>query len=325
MQTMTVRPPEPPRSTSEEDALQPFRITPRVLSILSAVAHFGVMTAHQIARLDGGSRQKITRILQRCSGERGLLKRVGAARDASLTSFFDTRPKPYAITAKGARCLADAGMPINARPNKTEVLLQHNIEVAEIMAFGFHAAATAHGALRLIDHHDLLPLMPAPTRQLRKPFCLHTTVRPADFPHLRRLLKEPTEIGVEPDRLFVLALENAGWSFALELDRGTENISARRLRGKATYFRKLLGYYAAWCADKHTEQWGEFAKAFRVLTVTPSDARIRNMINAQQEITRGAAAGLFLYSTPQRIAAHGALGPAWLSATRDGISLLDRE
>ena len=321
---MTVRPLDPPRSPSD-DALQPFRITPRVLSMLAAVGRFGILTSEQIARLDGGSRQKVTRILQRC-GEHGLVKRAGSPQRASFTSFFDTRPRPYALTQKGFRCLAETGMPINARPNKSAVLLQHNVEVAETMAFGFHAAAAAHGALRLIDHHDLLPLMPAATRELRKPFCLRTTVRPADCPHLRRLLKEPVDIGVEPDRLFCLVQpNNTGWAFGLELDRATEDITARRIKGKATIFRKQLGYYHAWRNDKHTEQWGELANAFRVLTVTTTEMRIRNMIETQEEITRGSASGLFLYSTLDRIAARGALGDVWTSGKGDGLSLLQRE
>ena len=321
---MVARPTEPPRSPTEEDALQPFRITPRVLAILSAVGQFGVMTSEQIARLDGGSRQKVTRILQRCV-ELQLLRRPGPNKHVAFTSFFDTRPRPFALTAKGARCLSEAGMPLNAKPSRSAVLLQHNIEVAETMAFGFHAAA-AQGSLRLIDHHDLLPLMPPATRELRKPFCLYTTVQPADFPHLGRLLKEPTEIGVEPDRLFsIVRPDNTGWTRALEIDCANEDITARRIKGKATFFRKQLGYYAAWLADKHTLQCGDFAKSFRVLTVTTSVARIHNMLATQQEITRGSASGLFLYSTAERVNALGALGPAWMSAKRDHLSPLDGE
>jgi hypothetical protein len=47
------------------------------------------------------------------------------------------------------------------------------------------------------------------------------------------------------------------------------------------------------------------------------------MIGVQDYI--GAPAGLILYSTPDRLAHHGALGPAWISAKRTDLSLLDRE
>lgn len=317
---MAVRPIDTDRSHTAHDARQSFRVTPRVCSWLADVGRFGILSSDQIARRDGGSHQKVIRGLQGCV-EHALLKRVGSA-EPSLTSFFDARPRAFALTAKGARCLAALGMPLNAPPNRAEVLIQHSIDCAEAM-FTFDAAIVARGGLRLIDHHDLLPHVSAATRKLPKPFHLRCTVRPADFPHLKRLLKEPIDLGVEPDRLFVLAQsDGSGWSYALELDRGTENISARRLKGKATYFRKLLTYTACWSADMHTQQWGDFCKAFRVLTVTTSDARIRTMIDAQQEI--GAPAGLFLFSTLDRIKQHGALGPVWTSATHDNISLLHR-
>lgn len=315
---MAVHPVDEHRSDTK---LQPFRATPRVCSWLANVGRFGILSSEQIARRDGGSRQKVVRGLQACV-EHGLLKRVGVT-DPSLTPFFDARPRAYALTAKGARCLAEAGIALNAPPNRAEVLIQHGIDTAEAM-FAFDAAVAAHGNLRLIDHHDLVPHMPAATRQFPKPFHLRVLVQPNDFPHLRRVLKHPTDLGVEPDRLFVLAQsDGSGWSYALELDRGTEDISARRLKGKATYFRKLLTYYAAWAVQKHTQQWGDFCKSFRVLSVTTSDTRITNMINAQVEI--GAPAGLFLFTTLQRLNQQGALAPIWRSAASDNISLLDRK
>jgi len=68
----------------------------------------------------------------------------------------------------------------------------------------------------------------------------------------------------------------------------------------------------------HTEQWG--FSSFRILTVTTSTARIANMIAAQREATN-APPGLFLYSTPQLLAQHGALGPAWITSNRENIAL----
>jgi hypothetical protein len=89
---------------------------------------------------------------------------------------------------------------------------------------------------------------------------------------------------------------------------------------KSSFRRKLIGYAQAFDKKKHAEVWG--FQSFRVLTVTTSDARIESMLAAQREAT-DAPAGLFLYSTSERIAAHGALGPAWISAKAEGVSLLD--
>jgi hypothetical protein len=292
-------------------------------SILAAVARYGVLTSEQIARLDGGSRQKIVRFLQHLV-ELKLLRRAARAPDPFLTSFFDARPRAFVVTAKGLRVLAAARMPINVTPKKANVLLAHEIETAECM-FAFNAAVAAHGAVRLIDEPELIGVMPPATQALPKPLRLEAAAYPREFPHLREILKEPTVIGTEPDRLFALATlpENLGWSFALELDRGTEDVTARRIRGRATYTRKVLGYFSAWRDGRHVAQWGDVCKAFRVLVVTTSAARIGNMIAVQDYI--GAPHGLFLYSTPDRLARVGALGPAWSGAKRDGVSLLDRD
>jgi hypothetical protein len=72
--------------------------------------------------------------------------------------------------------------------------------------------------------------------------------------------------------------------------------------------------------DRHREQWG--FQGFRVLTVTPSESRIKGMLTVQRKITNGRAAAMFLYTTPQRLAEHGAFAPIWMSADGDGQRLL---
>jgi hypothetical protein len=309
----------PPSTQIRDDR---FRLTGRVLARLHDNARYGVLTSEQHARLDGGSKQKVVRLLQRCV-ERNLLKRLGLPRDTLLSGFFDARPSCFAVTPRGLRVLSAAGMPIEATPKRSTAILAHDIEVAET-CFLFNAAVAAHGGVRLIDQPELFASMPPATRGLPKPLRLHVKPHARDFPHLRALLKQPTSIGVEPDRLLALALpNNTGWVLSLELDRATEDINARRIKGKATYLRKVLGYYTAWRDGVHIAQWGEMCKAFRVLVVTTTDTRIRNMIAMQEHV--GAPAGLFLYATPDRLKTIGVLGPAWVSAKREGISLIDRE
>src|SRR5262245_12941091 len=104
----------------------------RALAIVSAVARFGILSSQQIAQLDGGSRQKCTRILQRLV-ELKLLRVVDRAPEAFLSSFFDARPRAFAVTSAGLRALADAGMSINVSPKRTNVLLAHEIECAAAM------------------------------------------------------------------------------------------------------------------------------------------------------------------------------------------------
>ena len=110
----------------------------------------------------------------------------------------------------------------------------------------------------------------------------------------------PLNIAVVPDRVFSLALPNSTrHNFALGLDRDTMDIKAKRIAGKPSFRRKLLDYFHAWRERKHTDTWG--FHSFRVLTITTSEKRIANMMAAQHEITNGSAAGLFLYTTPDRL------------------------
>jgi hypothetical protein len=46
------------------------------------------------------------------------------------------------------------------------------------------------------------------------------------------------------------------------------------------------------------------------------------MLAAQAATSGGRLAGMFLYTTPQRLNAHGPFGPAWITSERDDLALL---
>ena len=134
---------------------------------------------------------------------------------------------------------------------------------------------------------------------------------------------KPLTLRVIPDRLFSIRREEKDrWNFALEEDRGTENLTHRskKLTAKTTFAKKCTGYYHAWKQGKHVEAWN--FQNFRCLTITTSDVRIDHMLDVQREVTNDYATGLFLYSTRERIEEHGVLGPAWRSSKEDGITLV---
>ena len=89
------------------------------------------------------------------------------------------------------------------------------------------------------------------------------------------------------------------------------DIKSRQLAGKSSFRRKLLGYYQLWREGLHTRQW-DF-KAFRVLTVTPSEKRIENMIAVQREIVGEQGSNLFLFTTPKRLREKSPLADVWVS------------
>jgi hypothetical protein len=76
--------------------------------MMAAVARYGLLSSEQIARMDGGSRQKCTRFLQQLV-ELKLLRLVQSTPTSLRKSFFDVRPHVFAITQSGLDLLAEAG------------------------------------------------------------------------------------------------------------------------------------------------------------------------------------------------------------------------
>jgi len=305
------RPENPPSS---------FRITQRDVEIVRAVARFGYLTSEQIIRylivLFGPmSHQQVLRRLHILFDSHYLNRPEHQHLQLSSFSHF-----VYGLGREGAHLLARLGDPVDprlqwaAKNSASATHLMHTLETAQTM-LEFERACRSTANLQLLDHAALLPHVPDATRELDHPFRLRVTTQ-HDF--------KKVAINVVPDRVFsiVLAAEQRH-NFCLELDRGTMSVAARRITSKSNYARKILGYYEGWKQQRHRDQWG--FQGFRVLTITPSETRIANMIDAQRDITGNRVAALFLYSTPERIAAKGALGDVWMSSEADGISLLDRK
>ena len=294
----------------------PTRITESDLLLLSALAQFRYLTTHQLARRAGRSEDATAKRLRRLFAS-GFVDRP-IHQHAQLAALLNP-PLVYSLTRKGARELTANGRSLDYRldwtfRDATNTFLAHTLEVADVM-LAFHFAARQAGAPRLVDHHELLPLMPAPTRELRDPFKLSVHIR-HDF--------KPLTLSVVPDRCFSLVYpaENFRHNFCLELDRGQMSVGTKstKLTGKSSIRKKLIAYFHAHQQKKHTDVWG--MQGFRVLTITASETRINHMLEAQREVTNDRAPQLFMYSTPHRITEHGVFGPAWITAQADGVSII---
>jgi hypothetical protein len=312
-----------------------FRLTDRDISIVRAVARWRFMSSDQIIRLlTGLSNDQLAAILaDKPWAFQQVLRRLYLL---SSHHYLDLPPHQvmqlaafapfvYGLGREGARLLAELGDPVDPRlqwttknARATSVFLMHTLETTEVM-LAFELACRARSDLRLIDQPDLLPYFPAATRELDDPFRLRVSVQ-RDFKNV--------PLNVIPDRVFSFAYPNGtGHHFLVEIDRGTMDVGHRSKRlhlvGKSTFKRKQIAYFEAWKQDKHREQWG--FRGFRCITVSPSETRIQNMLEAQRQVTNDTAGGLFLYTTPERLATAGAFGDVWISSESDGISLLDRK
>src|SRR5438132_7819994 len=83
------------------------RITARDIALLQNVARFRLVSAVQLAKLDGGSAQNVSRSLLALF-ENGYVERP-IAQAASRILHTGSRPAIYGLTRKGARLLSDQG------------------------------------------------------------------------------------------------------------------------------------------------------------------------------------------------------------------------
>jgi hypothetical protein len=297
------------------------RITNRVLTILSALATYRFLSTDQLARIDAGSLAYLRQLLRLMLRHGLVLRPPGQAAYLSSWLHQGNTSLTYAITRRGMSVLAQHGRPVDPRldwtfmnSGRSHLFLAHQLGVATFM-LDVRLALPADNSLTLIDHGDLLPLCPSATQSAPYPFRISTTAHIDDKPHT---------ITVIPDRLFRLQAPQHHFNFAYEHDRGSETLrpKSKKLTSKATWFRKCLGYYSAYREDKFRDVWG--FPSLRVLTSTPSEQRLSNMLAVQTAATNDKAHGMFLYTTPKRLKAHGVFGPAWRSVSSDNIRLLER-
>jgi hypothetical protein len=309
--------------TTEKQCEEPFRRTARDTEILEFLARVGTADLHQIVRQTGGSTKNIRHRLK-LMFRHGLIARP-KNQYVTLATFADegNHVLCYGLTRAGATLLATLGKPVNEKLDYTgrnstlmPLTLAHSIEVTEAM-MAFDAACKLH-ALKLLDQHQV-PLPAASRENHQHPFACKVVA-----PITRGNRTIDVDISNVPDRVFSIVFpDETRTNYFLERDRGTMPVGTKRTRliGKSSFRKKQIGYFHFFKQGLHTER---FAMArFRVLTITTSESRIKTMIDAQRELTNNTASGLFLYTTAERIAAHGALGAAWKSADADDISLLD--
>src|SRR5437667_5178142 len=89
------------------------RVTPRDLALLENVARLRLISASQLAALDGGSAQNVSRALL-ALWENGYVERP-EAQAASRFLYEGSRPGIYGLTRKGAALLREHGLDVRRR------------------------------------------------------------------------------------------------------------------------------------------------------------------------------------------------------------------
>jgi hypothetical protein len=281
-----------------------FRITPRDLNLLAAIARFRFLNAEQLQQIDGGSGRGVRNRLL-------LLTRAG---HLVRVPHYVTEARVYGLANRGARLAARAGAAIDLaldwsdKNHCTRFFVAHTVQVADAVLEFLRAFA---GLARIADHADLLAGFPDATQRRRNPFLLHAPMAGFD---------RPLVLPVIPDRLLALTYPDmTTHHFALELDRGTIAVWAHRLAGKSSWRRKVMAYAAVRERRGFAAAWA--CASLRILTVTTSDERIRHLLAAQRRAAPHCPPGFFLYTTLHRLREHGAAGPIWTSSRETCLSI----
>jgi DNA-binding transcriptional ArsR family regulator len=180
------------------EELRPLRITARDIALLQNIARFRLISAAQLARLDGGSAQNVSRALLALF-ENGYVERP-IAQVASRLLHQGSRPAIYGLTRKGARLLRDQGFDfrrglldgIDKERGAGWRFVEHTVSITGFFV-ELEVALRARTDMRLLDRSEILEDAPASKRERQ--------VRVAANIRLDGMFKRNA---VKPDALFGL-------------------------------------------------------------------------------------------------------------------------
>lgn len=306
-----------------------FRLQERDIEIIKHVYKHRFLNSGHVMALLPGSNQVILKRLQ--------LLYHGQYLDRPKEQIINYRagagssPMIYGLGNKGADLLAQAfkiprdkvDWTSKNRDVKT-VFLDHTLLVAQFMVCLELACRQAKG-IKIIEPEEIIAKAPAGTKKKDNPYILRVQA-------IKTVAGEPRQLsfGLVPDKIFGLhfTLESEGQNrayFFLEADRATMPIKRRGL-ARTSYFKKVVGYWAAW-------RNGIFLKTFnfknaRVLTITKTQDRINNMIKANKEVDeRRKGSKMFLFTRISNLNLNNPaiiLDKVWQNGRDDElVSLLD--
>src|SRR4051812_31985259 len=154
------------------DSPRPMRITARDLVILQNIARFRLASSAQLALLDGGSAQNVSRALL-ALWENGYVERP----EAQVASRFlqeGSRPTIYGLTRKGARLLRGQGFDVRRRlldgidkeRGAGWRFVEHTVAISGFFV-ALEVAARNRNDVRILERAEILEDAPRTKRERR--------------------------------------------------------------------------------------------------------------------------------------------------------------
>ena len=296
---------------------RPIRITERDLSLLQNLSHLRLASADQLAALDGGSAQNVSRSLLALWEHAYVERAIGQVQSRLL--YKGSYPTIYGLTRKGAWLLRKHGYEVRRRllyeiDKQRDAgwrFIEHRVEITAFMV-SLQLAARGRTDIAVLDRKEILENAPKTRRDRR--VRLSTKVR---------IDGTLVQHSADPDELFGLRSIESGEDsyFMFELDRGEMPVHRYKSKTQTYYAKKMLIYHEAFKAGVHRRELR--IDNFRVATVTTSPERVAQMIDAQKEMTNGRGSNMFLFIDEASLAESNPLDAVWLTGKGECIKLVD--
>ncbi len=294
-----------------------FRVTPRDLNLLANLARLRLASGEQLAALDGGSGQNVSRSLLVLWEHEYVERLLGQVEKRVL--YKGSFPLIYGLTRAGAWLLRKHGYDVRRRllyeTDKQRRagwrFIEHRVDITEFMV-RLELACRGRTDIELIVRKDIVESAPKTQRDRRVRLVAKVRI---DGAH--RLLS------VDPDELFGLRFTGAKQPsyFMFERDRGEMPVHRRKSKDQTYYAKKMLTYHEANRVGEHVEELG--IPNFRVATVTPTLERVEQMIEAQRELTYGRGSNLFLFIDDASLLNSNPLDAVWTTGTGRQVQITD--
>ena len=289
-------------------------VTARDIGLLRNISRLRLASSAQLAALDGGSAQNVSRALLALF-ENGYVERP-LAQIASRLLYEGSRPTVYGLTRKGAALLRKYGEDVRRRLldgiDKARGagwrFIEHTVSVSEFLV-SLELAARGRKDIELLGRGDILDDAPKSTRdRLVK---LEATIR---------INGSMRKNAVVPDALFGLRHKDDRENyFMVEIDRGEMPVERYRNTYRTYFAKKMMTYYEASRQQRHVFDLG--IENFRVLTITTDNSRIEKMLEALDVITGGRGSNIFLFAEQAALSASNPLEVQWMSGKRELVRI----
>jgi hypothetical protein len=288
------------------------RIDNRKLDMLERLRKYDLLTTHQVALLDGGSEQAVSRILQRLDLAGSILRPYGQRQ-----SFYDRRePWIYGLANPGADTLAEKR---GIQRGKLDWTKKNRVAKGNYK----HKVLLNELRVRLeVDTRDRPDISYAEEAALLAQFASPTKTWSVPVMDGEKVYDD----GVTPDYIFRLIFHNEPKphnfaTFFPEADRATEPNDTDTAR-EVYLYRKMLAYYFTYMLGIHTELFG--FQEFRVPILTTSSGRVENLIEVNQRFNNGEGSELFLFTDRASLCASPrVLEHRWINGRGERVTLLD--